>query len=155
MKSLTVFVLALTLLIAAPAFVGAQSWSDEQLEVWKVINSDWESGKAKDSDRIDRLLHDKFLGWGNLDPTPRNKASVKTWDRYFNQTSTTLVQELYPVGIVVQGNTAVAHYYYSRATEDKEGKRETVNGRYTDVLIKDGGQWTFLAWSGGDDEMED
>lgn len=24
-------------------------------------------------------------------------------------------------------------------------------GRYTDVFVKDGGRWQFLAWTGGDD----
>ena len=34
-----------------------------------------------------------------------------------------------------------------------EGKkeREAVTGRYTDVLLKEGGSWRFLAWAGGDD----
>jgi hypothetical protein len=30
-------------------------------------------------------------------------------------------------------------------------QRENFTGRYTDVLVKEGGRWLFLAWSGGDD----
>jgi hypothetical protein len=26
-----------------------------------------------------------------------------------------------------------------------------VHGRYMDVLVKEGGRWLFLAWTGGDD----
>jgi hypothetical protein len=26
-----------------------------------------------------------------------------------------------------------------------------VTGHYTDVLVKEGGRWLFITWSGGDD----
>lgn len=133
----------------------AQSWSSDQTEVWDVIKSEWEAGKAKDTERLDKILLEKFLGWGHPNPTPRDKESWKMWDRYDSQNSTTLIYELYPLGIVVVGNTAVAHYYYSMATEDREGKRETVNGSYTDILIKEGGRWQFLAWRGGQTQTDD
>ena len=29
--------------------------------------------------------------------------------------------------------------------------RSAVYGRYTDVLVKEGARWLFLAWTGGDD----
>lgn len=29
--------------------------------------------------------------------------------------------------------------------------REMVTGRYTDVLVKEGGRWLFITWAGGDD----
>jgi ketosteroid isomerase-like protein len=61
------------------------------------------------------------------------------------------MQELKPAGIVVVGTTAVAHYYYSTAAEDRDGKRKTTYGRYTDVLIKQDGNWVFIAWRGRDD----
>ena len=53
--------------------------------------------------------------------------------------------------VFVVGSTAVAHYYYSTAAEDREGERETTHGRYTDVLVKQDGRWMFIAWRGGDD----
>ena len=61
------------------------------------------------------------------------------------------MHELYPAGIVVVGSMAVAHYYYSTAAEDRDGKRKTTHGRYTDVLINQNGKWMFIAWRGGDD----
>jgi ketosteroid isomerase-like protein len=54
---------------------------------------------------------------------------------------------------VIQGDTAVAHYYYSEMNEDKDGKRETTHGRYTDVLIREEGKWRYFTWSGG--ELDD
>lgn len=127
-----------------------QSWSDKQLEVWNVIETQWKASMEKDANWTDKYLHDNFLGWANQNPTPRSKASVKKWNRYETENSTTLLQELFPAGIVVQGNTAVAHYFYSQSSEDKKGERETVHGRYTDILVKENGAWRFLAWRGGD-----
>ena len=33
------------------------------------------------------------------------------------------------------------------ARENFKKERETVTGHYTDVLIKEGGRWLFLAWA--------
>jgi hypothetical protein len=69
-----------------------------------------------------------------------------------------LLLELYQVGIVVHGNPAVAHYFYSQASENRKGERKTVHGRFTDILIKEkeNGSWPFLSWSGGENpERED
>lgn len=134
-----------------PGSSHAQSWTTEQLEVWRVIQSQWQATMDKDTTWPDRLLHDRFMGWNNATPAPRDKASTAKWSRYNMEDGTTLVQELSPLGIVVQGSTAVAHYVYSVASEDREGKRQTRHGRYTDVLVRDGGSWRFLAWHGGAD----
>ena len=40
---------------------------------------------------------------------------------------------------------------YSIARENYKKERETVTGNYTDVLVKEGGRWLFIAWAGGDD----
>ena len=57
----------------------------------------------------------------------------------------------FPVSIVVTGNLAVVHYRYTMARENYRKEREMVSGRYTDILLKDGGSWKFISWSGGDD----
>jgi len=79
---------------------------------------------------------------------PRDKSSTKRWTKYGEANSKTLEQELNPVGIVVEGSVAVVHYYYSEAVENRKGERETAHGRFTDILVKDGQRWLFLAWRG-------
>ncbi len=127
-----------------------QTWSDKQLGVWNVIEAQWKASMQKDANWTDKYLHDKFLGWNNQNPTPRKKASIQKWARYGDENSTTLMQELFASGIVVQGNTAVAHYFYSTGTENKKGERKTTHGKYTDILVNENGTWRFLAWRGGD-----
>ncbi len=115
-----------------------------------MIQDQWEATKAKDMSWPDRFLHPSFLGWSDENPTPRDKSSTTRWQTYDSANSTTIEQELSPVGIVVVGSTAVAHYYFSTATENSKGERETNHGRYTDILVKADGGWQFIAWHGGE-----
>jgi hypothetical protein len=36
------------------------------------------------------------------------------------------------------------------ASENDKKQRSLVTGHFTDVLVKDGGRWQFIAWAGGD-----
>ncbi len=146
-----------TCVLIVPALIGftsttapAQRWSAEQLEVWGVIEAQWQAAMEKDATWPNRFLHDQFRGWTNENPAPRDKASTERWTAYDDQNLTTLMQELFPLAIIVQGNTAVAHYLYSTAMENREADRETTHGRYTDILVRDGAGWRFIAWHGGD-----
>ena len=78
----------------APAF--GQTWSDKQLEVWNVIETQWKAAMEKDTTWPDKYLHEKFLNWVNQNPMPRDKSSVQKWNRYGTENSTTLLQELFP-----------------------------------------------------------
>ena len=142
------FPLALALVASAAS---AQTWSTEQKEVWKVEDLQWQMSKDKDATWMDKLVHPNLSYWDNDQVAPRNQTSLKHWDRYSNSNGTTLEQEIYPISMTITGNIAVAQYRYTAARENYKKERETVSGRYTDVLIKDGGQWKFLAWAGGDD----
>ena len=62
-----------------------------------------------------------------------------------------IAYELYPLEIIVEGDTAVAHYLFSSATKSKDGEVETNHGRYTDILIRTDDGWRFLGWHGGAD----
>jgi len=137
--------------LVMPMSVAGQDWDSDQMEVWNTIVAQWDAAKAKDLTWTEKSLHPLFLGWTDVYPMPRHKSTLEEWERYSAENSQTLVQELYPVGIVVVDSTAVANYYYSTAAEDRDGKRKTTHGRYTDVLIKQDGKWTFIAWRGGDD----
>ena len=141
---------ALTL-TAAPA--GAQTWSDAQLEVWEVIQAEWQASMEQDETLWDRLFHDDFQGWSAEDPAPRGLDTTREWAEF--EQGTTLAFELHPLAIVVTGNTAVAHYLWTDLSEDAAGEREATNGRYTDVLVRDADGWKFLAWAGGAEPDDD
>ncbi len=129
----------------------AQSWSAEQQEIWRLEEAQWKMAADKDMSWIDKYVHANLSYWENDQQMPQNKASLVRWSRYGNTMGTVLEQEIYPISIVVTGHLAVINYRYTIARENYKKERETVHGRYTDVMLKDGAQWKFITWSGGDD----
>jgi len=140
-------VLCLALL---PTLASAQTWNAEQQEVWKLEEQQWQMSKDKDVSWIDKMVHPNISYWDVDQPGPQNKASLQRWNRYNNANATVLEQELFPISLTITGNIAVVQYRYSVARENYKKERETSTGRYTDVLVKEGGRWLFIAWSGGD-----
>jgi hypothetical protein len=139
------------ILMAVAASASAQTWTSEQQEVWKLEEQQWQMAKDKDASWIDKMVHPNLSYWDVDQPGPQNKASLQRWNRYNNSNATVLEQELFPISVTITGNIVVVQYRYSVARENYKKERETVTGRYTDVLVKEGGRWLFIAWAGGDD----
>ena len=145
------WVTASLLLCVCAAAAFAQASSQDQQEIWKVEQQQWKMDAAKDIGWIDALVHPNLRYWETGAPMPRDKASIKQWSRYDNESSTVLEYELLPISTTITGNVAVVQYYYMIARENYKKERESVTGHYTDVVIKEGGHWQFIAWAGGDD----
>jgi len=138
-------------LVAQPDAVSAQTWSPEQQEIWRLEEQQWAMNAAKDMTWINTMVHPNISIWDADFPAPQNKASLSRWVKYSSANSTVLEQEIFPISATITGNVAVAQYRYRIASENHEKERETVTGRWTDVFIKEGGRWLFIAWAGGDD----
>lgn len=132
----------------------AQDTGDDQVAVWAVIERVWAEDNKRDSDWVEELLTGDFVGWPYDSPAPRTRASIDIWDEFSRRQWKPITYELYPLSIVVHGDTAVAHYLYTNAGE-ADGKIVTNNGRFTDVLVRDDGEWKFLSWHGGDFPPDD
>ena len=143
--------LACALVLAWAGAVSAQTWTPEQQELWKLEEKQWQMAKDKDLSWIETMVHPNLSYWSNESPVPQTKASLSRWNRYDSANATVLEQELFPHSITITGNVAVVNYHYQIARESYKKERETVRGRYTDVFVKDGGRWLFIAWTGGDD----
>jgi hypothetical protein len=144
-------ILAVLALVLAAGAASAQTWNAEQQDIWKFEELQWKMSADKDLTWIDKMVHPNLSYWDVSQPAPQNKASLTRWNRYSNSSNTTLEQEIFPISITVTGNVAVVQYRYETARENSQKTRETVTGRYTDILVKDGGRWLFLAWAGGED----
>jgi ketosteroid isomerase-like protein len=147
-RTCLLFPLALAVFASAAS---AQTWSTEQQEVWRLEDQQWKMAADKDLSWIDKMVHPNLSYWDTDQVAPQGKASLTRWNRYTNTNLTTLEQEIFPISMTITGNIAVAQYRYTVARENYKKERETVSGRYTDILMKDGGQWKFIAWAGGDD----
>jgi len=137
----------------ALAQTSAENQLNDQADVWAQVEQQWTAEEKGDNKWMDKLLTDDFSGWGKGSPAPRGKSSTKMWNRFNEQISNMVAHELYPLSIVVHGDVAVAHYMYTSANKQKskDGKIETSNGRYSDILVRTDDGWKFLAWAGGDD----
>jgi len=137
-------------LVLAFTASAAEDSTDDQADVWAVIEKQWNADEKGDKKWPDELLTDDFAGWDKHSPAPRNRSSTKMWDRFNDRISKMVAHELYPLAIVVSDDVAIAHYLYSSAAELKDGEIEMSNGRFTDVLVRTDTGWKFLAWHGGD-----
>jgi ketosteroid isomerase-like protein len=142
---------AFFVMAAFAAAASAQTWTPEQQEIWKLEELQWKMSMDKDLTWIDKMVHPNINYWDVDRPAPQNKAGLTKWNRFTAASGTTLEQELYPISITITGNVAVVQYTYSVVRENYKKERQSASGRYTDILIKEGGRWMFIAWAGGDD----
>ncbi|MBT8196805.1 MAG: nuclear transport factor 2 family protein [Bacteroidia bacterium] len=154
MKKNLILVFVLAAFIAMPVFSQAQNWSAEQKEVWTAVNSWWDNARAQNAKALNDMAHKDYKGWGFNDAFPSSKADLEYWVTNLMPKRKTLHTSLKPLEILVNGNTAVLHYYYSEIRM-KDGKEENVSGRWTDVWIKENGKWMLYADSGGEIKSND
>ena len=148
----TAILILMTSIIAGIATAWGQEETDDPADVWAIVEQQWDADEKGDKKWIDRMLTEDFSGWPNNAPAPRTRQSTRMWDRVGEQMGQSIAHELYPLSIVVHDDIAIAHYLYTSAFQDKDGKIETNNGRYTDILVRTENGWKFIAWHGGDDE---
>ena len=129
--------------------ISAQTLSDDSA-VWSVIEQSWQAERQGSTKWVDQLLSADFVGWSTDAPAPRDKSSTRLWNAFGAKQTEMLEYELYPLSIIVHGDTAVAHYLFSAATKPKGQPVEMTEGRYTDVLVRVDGEWRYLAWHGGE-----
>ena len=154
MRTLKLLAACYALLLGGTAFAqdepAAPIVSDDSA-VWSVIERAWRAEREGNTRWIETLLSADFVGWTNDAPAPRDKASTRLWETFNAKQVNLLEYELYPLSIIVHGDTAIAHYLYSSAIQPRGQDVESVSGRFTDVLVRSADGWKFLAWHGGDD----
>ena len=129
--------------------------------VWAVIDREWgRSGccgrqNLTDNSRYLDLLADDSLVWYWGAPSPVSKDSLRMEDAARVDSKAwedrRIAYELYPQGLVIHGNVAVAHYTCSVSVVDKNNEVKTSACRSTDVLVRDrpGAAWKFITWVTG------
>ncbi|MBA6288263.1 nuclear transport factor 2 family protein [Colwellia sp. MB3u-4] len=142
------FKLTIALIVTFTAFSSyAERWNEQQTQVWNIVLASYEDIEKRDNNWTDKWVTEDAMVWGNSTPMPRGRSAVKRWEKFsFEDGSTNNVAEYSPTAIVVHGDTAVAHYYYSNGTTAKKGEQKVTHGRCSDVLVKDDKAWKFVAW---------
>ena len=147
------FRLGAALLILLPQGAAlAQGSADDQAAVWTMVEEIWAAQERGADDWVEGMLSGDFMGWPNESPAPRSKASARMWARFGAEQQKGIAHELYPLSIVVHGDMAVVHYLFTQVVQTRDRQVMRSNGRYTDVLVRDGTDWKFISWHGGTDE---
>jgi hypothetical protein len=145
------FIALFTMTFAAQA--QQPSWNDSQMAVWKVVEQSWVDDAAENGNWPKNYVHDKYVSWGADSGGPVYKDASIKWSRFGDDASDTLIYENSPVAITVEGSTAVVNYYATTVTTNAEGKRKRSVVRISEVLVKAGKKWKFLAGSSFEPKM--
>lgn len=142
-----IFILCIYLFLTPPTY--GQNWSEEQTEVWKIVENVWETVQEGDAEKMADYFHEDYKGWEWGDFYPRTKKTASEYFHYFFPSSHLVTFSLEPMDIIVKNEMAVIHYYYTTLSEGVNGNAAEEKGRWTDVYVKENGKWLMIADSGG------
>jgi ketosteroid isomerase-like protein len=148
-----VAVLCLFYLAVTPA--AAQEWSAAQKEVWNNVEAYWDLSAKGDLEGFMSYFHPDYRGWSYQSPVPGTKETARKFLTYELATTKTVVYQITPVAIQVHGNFAFVAYYYNEIDKDAEGKVKNRQGRWLDILTKQGDRWVMIGDHGGDQPVDD
>ena len=126
----------------------AQSWNQEQSEVWNVMVEVYEALKSSDHEKYKSLLHEKFSVWFEDETFPSDRVSHDIWEAYWIPSTEVKISEILPLRIIIVDNIAVVHHLAKslRTRNDETALRQS---KWTDVLIKENDQWLLITTHGG------
>lgn len=127
-----------------------EDWTSAQKEVWKNVNDYWACFSRGDVNCYMSYIHPDFEGWDNASLLPRKKADIEKNLNSFVQGSKVFTYSIKPLTVKVYGELAFVHYFHTMTIETKDGKKTIIEGRYTDILLKQGNKWVVVGDHGGE-----
>jgi ketosteroid isomerase-like protein len=131
----------------------AQEWSAAQEEVWKNVETYWEHARENDIDGFLSYFHEDFSGWANSSVLPDSRDQRAQMIRQFFPQTRTVMHTIKPVAIKIHGDVAIVQYYYFMVTkeagEEDDDDQDLEQGRWTDILKKQGDRWVMIGDHGG------
>ncbi len=129
-------------LIAGP--ISAQEWTAEQMEVWAF---EVECAALGPADRVAQCFHPDYVGWYAGDPVPANMDDLTASHPYWPDGEFVTAK---PLAISVFDDVAIVHVMMLYANTQPDGSTIMEWSRWTDVLLNDGGRWSWIADAGGE-----
>ena len=141
-----------TIAVTIIAFLGAsavcaQEYTDDQKEVWKVVEDFWADWEKSDPDAGFAFVHDSYLGWNNEDPMPTSKAKWLNSLKKYSPFLSNMDYDIDLARILVHKDVAVVHYYFTFSflyTEGDVKEKVGYHGKWTEFFIKEKGNWMLL-----------
>ena len=152
MKPIVTILISLFML---PNIIIGQSFSKAEQIVIEGVESYWSDFSGKDKNKWLDDFHDSYKGWDVGSEFLNTKKENIKWNNYTWGKDEVLFWNITPIGVVLHDNIAVVHYYYTTISKNKKnGKETTEKGKWTDVIINDGGKWKLVADHGGKTESK-
>ena len=152
MKPIVTILISLFML---PNIIIVQSFSKAEQIVIEGVESYWSDFSGKDKNKWLDDFHDSYKGWDVGSEFLNTKKDNIKWNNYTWGKDEVLFWDITPIGVVLHDNIAVVHYYYTTISKNKKnGKETTEKGKWTDVIINDGGKWKLVADHGGKTESK-
>ena len=126
----------------------AQTWNQEQSEVWNIMVEVYDAMKSSDHEKYKSLLHEKFSIWFDDETFPSDRTSHNMWEAYWIQNTEVKIIEVFPLRIIIVENIAVVHHL-AKSLRTIEDKTALIQAKWTDVLIKENDQWLLITSHGG------
>ena len=149
LKNFATVVAVLFLIVMQASPLAAQEWSAAQKEVWKNVETYWSLYAKGDYEGFQSFIHPDYRGWSNSSVLPTTKDSHGKFLAFAMKNFKILVYDITPVAIQVYGNFAFVDYYFKMIEKENEGKTTNSSGRWTDILLKQGGKWLMIGDHGG------
>ena len=157
MKKHTFSGLLLVVFIITNPFTGrlyGQIWNPQQKEIWTNVETYWSVQAKGDVEGFLSYFSPDYMGWDYDSPVPMGKAATAKYITNGMKNSKVLFYNITPVAILVYGEVAIVDYYYTIQSENSEAKKQWKNGRWTDILQKQGNKWVLIADHGGEEKSK-
>jgi len=109
-----------------------------------AICADWDNAYIKkDAAPLERILHPDYVGIdeeGTVTTKADEIALIKTSEYVIHS-----VEQVEPPMVRFYGNTAVVTTH-AKVNQTYKGKSDTIEGRATNVCVKEGGAWKIVSW---------
>lgn len=122
----------------------------EQQALWQRVEDLWALARTRDAAAIRATLHPRYAGWDMSQPRPHDReAAVQS---VLGDAPAVTAYRLTPLSVqVYDGQVGVVHYAYAAMVAPKAAPPQEVTGRWTEIYVKEGGQWIMAAVSGRPD----
>jgi len=129
----------------------AQEWSDKQKEVWAFVEEYSAAYESGDYEKFMSAFHDEYKGWSYQANVPVGKDVTGKYVKLGMAAFEPIFTNRIPLSIQVYDEFAVADYTFHHIAKNKEtGEVKEEQGRWTDILMKDGKNWYLIADHGGE-----
>jgi hypothetical protein len=147
MKNLLKIAAVAVFIMFSASTAKAQDWSEDQLEVWKVVKDMWKSWQSGNTDGISAVLHAKYQGWSDDSPLPVGKQETLDWYNSMKESVKVPMYNIAPARITVLKNAAVVDYYYEMTVSWAMGAdvgTKQMKGKVAEFYVKEGDKWLLL-----------